>query len=268
VALVTVPIAADGTWAFSNLDAWEHYYIEVQAGFGQSQNVAGFIGPLDVPVSGGPVAIQVKPAQLTVLEQAAPGAAPQIQSAVAYLFDPATGAPLQGATVSILVGGTAVSMPWGPIPGSTTSGYYIGFSSPPPAQATYTITSSGPGASGPTMWQLLANPPAFTPSVSSPVANAMIPASQPLTVSWGAQPMADEELVRLFAEGSDGSYSQVYAIPAPLDEDVTTATIPGNAVGPAGPLLVNVAFVDGSCPASADGCVVGELIVPVQITAQ
>jgi hypothetical protein len=40
-------------------------------------------------------------------------------------------------------------------------------------------------------------------------------------------------------------------------------------VGPAGqPLLVNVAFAQASCPASADGCVVSELIAVAQITAQ
>ena len=268
VALATVPIAADGTWAFSNLAAWEHYYVEVEAGFGQSQNVAGFVGPLDVPVSGAPVAIQLKPAQLTVLEQAASGAALQVQSALAYLFDPSTGAPLQGATVSILVGSTAVPMPWTTIPGSTNDGYYASFSTPLPAQATYTITSSVPGASAPTTWQLVANPPTFTPTLTTPAANATVPVSQPLAVSWPAQPMADEELVQLYAQVSS-AWSQVYEVPAPIDEDGTTTTIPGSYVGPAGqPLLVNVSFVQASCPVSADGCVVGEVIVPVQITPQ
>ena len=269
VALATVPIAEDGTWAFSGLDAWEHYYVEVQAGFGQSQDIAGFVGPLTVPVSGGPVAIQLKPAQLTVLEQAAPGAPLQIQSALAYLFDSSTGAPLQGATVSILMGGTAVSMPWTSVPGSASDGYYVGFEvSPLPAQATYTITSSVAGASAPTTWQLVANPPTFTPTLLAPAANATVPADQPLTVSWTAQPMADEEQVQLYAQVS-GAWSPVYELPAPVDEDGTTATIPGSYLAPAGqPLLVNVAFVQASCPASADGCVVGELIVPAQITPQ
>jgi hypothetical protein len=268
VALATVPIAADGTWAFSNLDAWEHYYIELQADFGQSQDVAGFVGPLTVPLAGGPVTTHLEPAQLTVLEQGAAASALQIQSAEAYLFDPSSGAPLQNATVSILVGSTAVPMPWTSIPGSTNSGYYVTFSPPPPAQPTYTITSSAPGATSPTTWQLVANAPAFSPSLSAPADGAAVPANQPLTVAWTAQPMADEELVQLYTQ-SNGAWSQVYEVPAPLDEDVTTATVPGSDVGPAGqPLLVNVAFVHGSCPASADGCVVGELIVPAQITPQ
>ncbi|HEY5243711.1 MAG TPA: hypothetical protein VIJ22_19655 [Polyangiaceae bacterium] len=268
VALATVPIAADGTWAFSNLDAWEHYYIELQADFGQSQDVAGFVGPLAVPLAGGPVAAQLKPAQLTVLEQGATASALQLQSAEAYLFDPSSGAPVQDATVSILMGSTAVPMPWTSIPGSTNGGYYVTFSTPPPAQATYTITSSAPGASSPTTWQLVANAPAFSPSLSAPADGAAVPANQPLTVAWTAQPMADEELVQLYTQ-VNGAWSQVYESPAPLDEDVTTATVPGSDVGPARqPLLVNVAFVHGSCPASADGCVVGELIVPAQITPQ
>jgi hypothetical protein len=266
VALATVPIAEERTWAFGNLSPWEHYFVEVQAGFGQSQDVLGFAGPLDVPVNGGPVVIQLKPAQLSVVEQAAAGASLQVESAVAFLFDPATGAPLQGATVSILVGGTAVPMPWGPIPGSTTSGYFAGFTTPLPAQPTYTITSSAPGASNPTTWQLVANPPTFAPSLSAPASGATVPVNQPLTVAWPAQPSADEELVTLYAQ-VNGAWSPVYALPAPVDEDVTTATIPGSAVAPAGqPLLLNVAFAQASCPVSADGCVIGEVIAPAQIT--
>jgi hypothetical protein len=269
VALATGPIAEDGTWAFSNLAAWEHYYVEIVGGFGQSQDIAGFVGPLDVPVSGGPVAIQLKPAQLTVVEQAAAGAALQVQSAVAYLFDPATGAPLQGATVTILAGGNAVPMPWTTIPGSGTDGYYAAFSTAVPAQATYTITSSAPGASSPTTWQLVASQPTFTPSLSAPAPDTTVPLNQPLTVSWMAQPSADEELVTLYAQMNGAGWSAVYSLPAPVDEDGTTATIPGSYVGPAGqPLLVNVAFAQASCPASADGCVVSELIAVAQITAQ
>ncbi len=268
VALATVPIAEDGTWAFSDLPAWAHYFVEVHAGFGQAQDDASFVGPLDVPVTGGPVAMQLKPAQLTVLQQAAAGASLQVQSAVAYLFDPASGAPLQGATVSILAGGTAEPMPWTTIPGGSTDGYYAAFSTPVPAQATYTITSMAPGASRPTTWQLVASQPTFTPSLTAPVASATVPVNQPLAVSWMPQPTADDELVTLYAQ-TNGAWSPVYSLPAPVDEDGTTATIPGSYVGPAGqPLLVNVAFAQASCPASADGCVVSELVAPAQITAQ
>ena len=260
VALTTVPIGAGGTWALSGLDPWEHYYLEALASFGQSQNVVRLVGPLSVPVSGGPVAVQLKPAELSVIEQAAPGAALQLQSATAYLFDPSSGAPLQGATVSISVGGTAVPMAWTPVAGGD-SGYFASFSTPTPAQATYTITTAA-GAS----WQLVANPPTFTPTLSSP-AGATVPVNQPLTVTWPAQAAADEEIVQLFTQSGTG-WSPTYEGPA-LDADVTTATVPGSAVGPAGQLLLlNVSFLQGSCPASSDGCVVGELIVPAQITPQ
>ncbi|HEX3345733.1 MAG TPA: hypothetical protein VHS09_14215 [Polyangiaceae bacterium] len=266
VALATTPIAADGTWAFGGLDSWDHYYVEFQADFGQSQDVAGFVGPLEVPSSGAPLTTMLKPAQLTVIEQAAAGAMLQLQSAEAFLFDPSTGAPLAGASVSIEVGGAAVPMPWTSIPGSSTDGYFATFPTPPAAQATYTITSTAPGANAPQTWQLVANAPSFSPSLSAPADGATVPASQPLTVGWPAQPMADEELVELYTQ-TNGTWSQVYEAPAPLDEDVTSSIIPGSYLAPAGQtLLVNVAFLHGSCPASADGCVVDELIVPAQIT--
>src|ERR1019366_3302353 len=152
VALARVPIAQDGTWAFSSLDPWQHYYLEVQAAFGQSMNAANFVGPLAVPESGTPIAVQLKPAQISVFEQSAPGAPLQLQSALAYLFDPSTGAPLQGATVSISVGATSVPMPWTNVTG-TDYGYYASFSTPTPAQAAYTITVAG--GNGPSSWHLV-----------------------------------------------------------------------------------------------------------------
>jgi hypothetical protein len=100
------------------------------------------------------------------------------------------------------------------------------------------------------------------------VASATVAVDEPLDVAWPAQPLADEEIVQLYTQ-LNGAWSQVYEAPAPLDDDVTTATIPGTYVGPAGqPLLVNVAFLQASCPATADGCVLGELVAPAQITPQ
>jgi hypothetical protein len=256
-----VPIAGDGKWAFSGLDPWGHYYVEALAGFGQAQNVATVVGPLGVPGLGS-VSVQLKPAQLSVIEQGAPGMPLQMQSAVAYLFDPSSGAPLQGATVSIVVGGKAVPMPWTDVAGGNY-GYYATFPTPTPAQATYAITSSA-GSS----WSLVANPPTFTPSVSAPANGAKVPSGQPLTVTWSAESEADEELVQLFAQAGTG-WTPDYQAPTPYDSDVTTATIPGASVGPAGqPQLLNVSFVHGNCPSSADGCVVAEVVVPAQISPQ
>jgi hypothetical protein len=169
--------------------------------------------------------------------------------------------------VSISIGGAAVSMPWTSIPGSTTDGYYASFSPPVAAQPTYTITASTPGTSSPSTWQLVAGSAAFSPALSSPTPNATVPANQPLTVTWPAQPSADEELVQLYTMAS-GAWSPAWELSAPLDEDATTATIPASYLSPSGAqLLVNVAFVQASCPATADGCVVDEVIAPAPITA-
>jgi hypothetical protein len=266
--LQTIPLDPNGAWVFDGLDPWAHYFVEIVADFGQPQAEASFVGPLEVPSSGAPVASLVKPAQLTVLAQAASGMAQEVESAAAFLFDPATGAPLQGATVSIAIGGTAVAMPWTSIPGSPTDGYYASFSPPVTAQATYTITATTPGGSSPSTWQLVAGSASFSPVLTAPMPSTTVPANQPLTVAWPAQPMADEELVQLYTMAT-GGWSPAWELAAPLDEDATTATIPGSYVSPSGQmLLVNVAFLQASCPATADGCVVGEVIAPAQITAQ
>jgi hypothetical protein len=264
---LTTEVVTPGTnFAFSALPPWAHYYVQVQADFGQPVAPAGFVGPLTVP-SAAPVDVQVKPVQLSVLEQSQAGAAMQLQSALAYLFDPSSGAPLQDADISIVIGGTPVPMPWTQVTGGTF-GYSVAFAASTPAQSTYTITTGQPGATDASSWQLVADVPTFTPTLSAPANGANVPAGQALTVSWPEQPASDEEIVQLFALMS-GAWSAVYQSPAPDDADAVGETLPSSDVGPPGQsLLLNVAFLKGNCPPSADGCVVAEAVAAEAITAQ
>jgi hypothetical protein len=266
VPLTTVAIAPGGTFAFDGLAAWEHYYIEVQADFGQAVAPAVFVGPLGVP-SSGPMDIAVPPVQLSVLEQSAPGGSMVLASALAYVFDPASGAPAQNETVSITVGGAPVPMVWTAVtPG--VFGYSATFASGTAAQPAYAVSTAAPGVSTASSWQLVAEVPSFTPTLSGPASGATISADQPLTVSWPAQSASDEEIVQLFTQES-GVWSSVFRSPVPDDSDAVGETIPASDVTPAGkPLLLNVAFVSGSCPPTANGCVVAETIAAEEITPQ
>ncbi len=261
--LATVPVGSDGSWAFPALATWGHYYVQIAADFGQPQAVGAVVGPLSVPATGAPLAVNVKPVQLTVVEQALAGAALQLQSATAYVFDPGSGATVQGATVTITVGGSPVAMTAGTSAGSYSASFA---SAPPAAQPSYTITTALPGAS-PTSWQLQSASPTFTPTLTAPANGATVPKSQPLAVSWPAQPGADEEVVELFTQ-QQNAWQLAWSSPRPDDADVTQETVPATYVTAGSPLLVDVLFAVGSCPATADGCVVSGEIAAAQITAQ
>jgi hypothetical protein len=261
--LATVGVDPDGSWAFTGVSAWQHYFVQVGADFGQPLAIGAVVGPLGVPSTGSTV-VTVKPVQLTVVEQALSGGAMQLASALAYVFDPASGALVQDATVTISVGGASVPMPWKSVGG--TQAYSVTFATPPAAQASYAITTTLPG-SQPTFWQLQASTPSFTPSLSAPANGVTVAKGQPLSVTWTAQPAADEEILEFYTQ-QQGGWQQAYVSPHPDDADVTQETVPGSYVVAGTPLLVDVLFATASCPSSADGCVVSNEVAASQITAQ
>jgi hypothetical protein len=265
--VVAQEVAQDGTWAFSGVSNGTHYYVYVVAVYGEAPDggggtsIAANVGPLTVPSSGASVDVVVQPVQLTVLESSNAGGPLDLQSALAYTFDPATGAPSGGNdTVSIVVGGTSVPMPWTAISPSQHA-YYATFTTPTAAQSTYTITTS----SGP--YGLVATAPTFTPSITSPANGATVPAGQTLDVTWTAEAAADDELLYVYTQGSGGTWAAENVASEPLAPGVAQGILPASAIV-AGPLLVSTAFVVGSCPASAGGCVLSEAVASSQITAQ
>jgi hypothetical protein len=261
-------VATDGTWAFDNVPAGGHYYVQIVADFGKTPAIGTLAGPLSAPSTGGAVAVTVKPVQAVASQHAASDSL-VLDWASAHVFDPSDGSELQSnaATVSIDVGGTSTPMPW------TTTGnqslYFIDFATPPAtppaAQTSYTITASGQAiGSMPASWTLVPSPPSFVPTITSPANNAMVSASQMLTVSWPAQ-AADYVTVGLF-QVTDGGVTAVGANPPPeLPPETTTQTL--SLPGP-GSYVVDVYFVTAACPTTADGCALSSAVAAAQFTAQ
>ncbi len=258
----TLPVALDGTWAFSGVAAWDHYFVQIVADFGQPVAIAAVAGPLAVPSSAGPVAVQVPPVQLSVLQESQPSGAVQLVSALAYVFDPSSGAAVSSATVAIDVGGAPQPLVWTSVD-ATTSAYVLQFPAGTAAQATYTVTTELSGSSA-SSWTLSSPTTSLSPTLSAPSSGATVPAGQPLTVSWPELP-SDGELVELFKQQA-GAWTAAYQSP-PDDADVTQQTVPGADVT-AGPLLINVDFLLGSCPVTSNGCVAATFVAASQVTAQ
>jgi hypothetical protein len=263
-ALQTALADSDGTYAFSQLPPWTHYYVQVAADFGQAIAVSSVVGPLAIPSGGAAADVTIKPVQLTIGQQASAGGTMQLTSALAFVFDPQDGSPAKGASVTIEVGGTQVAMQESTQGGAEA--YIAAFPTPAAAQTTYTVTTLLPGSSSPAIWHASAGTASFTPSITAPAANVTVPQGQPLTVSWPSQPDADEEVVILYSQ-KQGSWAQAYETAQPHDEDATSEIVPGTVVA-AGPLLVNVVFASGHCAPDQDGCVLSDETAAVQVTAQ
>ncbi|MGH7294496.1 MAG: hypothetical protein ACRELB_06175 [Polyangiaceae bacterium] len=262
-------VAVDGTWAFGGLADSAHYYVQIEGVFGADADggggtpIAANVGPLAVPSSGAGSAVTVAPVELLVVQSSRDGAPLFVQSALASVFDRATGAPSEGTdTVSIVVGGASVPMPWTDI-GSGQYAYYAVFPASTPAQDTYAITTSASSSA----WDLVAATPGFTPSLTAPAASATVPAGQPLVVSWPPEPLADEAVWSIYDQASDGSWTPLDTSQVPAGAGLTQQSIPAADVA-VGPLLIDVAFFVGSCPSTADGCVVSEAVASAQVTAQ
>jgi hypothetical protein len=262
--LATTYVGSDGSYAFSDLPPWGHYFVQAGADFGQPVAVGAVVGPLAVPQTGAGADVTIEPVQLTIVQQSSAAGTLALQSALAYVFDPNSGAPAKGATLTLdLVGGQVAMQE------STQGGaeaYTAVFAQPEPAQATYTVTAVLPGATSPTTWHAAAGSTSFTPTLSAPSANAAVPQGQPLLVTWPSEASADEELVVLYTQ-QQGAWAQQYESSRPDDEDVTTETIPGSYVA-SGTLLVNVLFAAAYCPSDQDGCVVTDETASAQITAK
>jgi hypothetical protein len=271
--VATQLVAVDGTWAFSAVPAWAHYYVQITTNYAvggaQPATITTLAGPLTVPSTGGPVGVKVKPVQLQVFESRAAGGTMQVQWASAEVFDPATGDKLMDAQVAITAGGTTTPMPWGQDL-SGHAAYFVQFATPPAAQATYTVTtsSSALGAS-PITWSLTADPPAFDGSITAPASGATVPVGKALTVSWSAQP-SDFEQVELFfgGSGAGGPWMGAWSSASPDAQDTTQEPVPGSALGQAGAYLLNVAYTKASCPLTADGCVYASAVASEQLTAK
>jgi len=257
-----------GTWAFhgpdGGLDPWAHYYVDVEADFDSVEvAVAAIKGPLSVPSTGSAIAVDVPPAQLSVLESRTPGGPMQLRWALAHVYDPSSGAEIKNgnAAVTIAIGGAQVNIPWSDVDGGGVGGYYTTFSPPAAAQTSYGMTVSVPGRA-PLSYQLAAVEPAFDGAIVSPDGDASVPANRPLTVAWSPEPEADYEVLQIF---QSSGFATAFVSPQAVSPDQDQETV--DAGLEAGSYLVNVSYSKTNCAVTADGCVQANTVAAVDITA-
>ncbi len=266
--LALTPVALDGTYAFNGLAAWGHYYVRAVGKFTPPSgpvSIDTVVGPIAIP-STGPTALVLKPVEIELLESTTTQQPLSLEWASAHVFDPASGAELTDAAVTLVAGSQQISMPYGAnIEGGQS--YFVQPSSAVAAAATYTVQATSPSFSGTSTWQLVAAPPSYQAAMIAPAAGATVAVGHPLAVSWQPEPASDYAFVELFQQAGS-SYASRYASPVADGPDVTQETVPGADLAQAGSYLLNVQVSRASCPATADGCVYGASITGGPLTVQ
>jgi hypothetical protein len=266
----SMQLAEDGTFAFSNLDPWAHYYVQAIGVWNSQTNgnaIAKVAGPFAVP-STGAIAIVLEPVFLEIEQQKPAGGTTSVVWASAHVYSPATGAELTDATVSAGIDGQTFLMPYTTNAGGSQS-YYVALPANVAGATAFTITTSEPELGPqPKTWNLVGALPTFDGAVTAPAMDATVPKGMPLTVTWQAISESSFSFVELFSQSTGGIYTQTYVSPAADAPDTTTETIPGSDLATAGPYLLNVEYANATCPVTADGCVYNDSTVPVSFTAQ
>jgi hypothetical protein len=249
------PVATDGTFAFSDIPSWGHYYLEAEARFGKgsSENaVTSIVGSFTIPAANAPIPLVVRPVFLEVLQQAAAGMNTTLAWASAHLYDPASGAELTSGTVSLTANSKSYPMPYTTNAGGTMS-FYATLPAGIAGGTSFAVVTSAPElGSTPMTWTLVGDPATFAGSITSPMGAA--PTNAPLTVTWTAEPMASYSVTELFIQNGS-NFVSTYTSPTVNAPDVTTETIPASALTTSGAYLLNESYANATCPATADGCV-------------
>jgi hypothetical protein len=260
------PVATDGTFAFSNVPAWGHYYLEAEARFGTGASanaVSSIVGSFTVPATNSSIPIVIRPVFLELLQQAPAGMSTTLAWASAHLYDPTTGAELTDGTVSLTASSKSYPMPYGMNAGGTMS-FFAALPAGIPGGTSFAIVTSAQelGAT-PMTWTLAGDPATFGGSITSPTGTA--PANTPLTVTWTAEPMASYSVTELFVQKGT-SYASTYTSPTVNAPNITTETIPSSALPTSGAYLLNESYSNATCPATADGCVYNVSTAAVNLT--
>jgi hypothetical protein len=264
------PVAEDGTFAFSHLEKWGHYYLQGEVRFGNgahAKGVASTVGSFTIPAPSKPIAIVVRPVFLELLQEATSGGATLLSWASAHLYDPASGTEVTHGSVSFTAGGMSYPMPYGVNAGGAHSfSFNVNLPTGTPGGTTFTITTSYPElGSSPKTWNLTGDPATFGGAIVSPMGT--VPANTPLEVKWQAEPMASYSQTELFEQqGTD--YVQRYVSPTVNAPDVTTETIPASALATSGTYLLNEGYANATCPTTSDGCVYNVSTAVVNLTVQ
>jgi hypothetical protein len=245
----TQELATDGTFAFSGLAPWGHYYLRGIAQFGPPTApvfVDTYDGRLAIPTTPGvSLDLVVQPVVVGVAETES-GGSRGVTYATAHVFSPATGAELTDAIVSFVASGISTAMPYVTDPTGAKS-YYVGFTTPLSATGPFQVqaTEAALGAS-PLSVNVANEASSFEAELTTPADGSTIPVNQAVAVAWPSQPLADYALVELFSQGAT-SFTGVYSSAGTIATDVTTESIPATAVATAGKYLLNVDLGQASC---------------------
>ena len=259
--IASQPVAMDGTFAFSGLSPWAHYYLRAVARFGSATSgtsITSVQGRLAVPIATpSPIPLTVIPAELEMLETTYKGGPRVLQWVSAHVFDPGTGGEITQATVSVSgMGLSSTAMPFA-TNSSGTQSFFASFSSPPSGVSGVTVQVTHPsfGASG-QAFTIGQEASSFDePAILTPQNDGTIPVGQALTVTWGADPPQADYAVMAFFEKKNGQFVGLYGTQAPLAADVTSDTVPAGDVPEAATYLVNVNVSQTTCGgSSSDGC--------------
>ncbi len=264
-------LALDGTFAFSALPTWGHYYLRGIAQFGAATApvfVDTYQGRFAIPTSAGAsVDLVVQPIVAGVAESAS-GGSRGVTYATARVFDPATGAELTDASVSLVASGMTTAMPYITDPTGSKS-YYVAFSTPLAAAGPFQIQATDAAlGSAPLSVMVATEASSFAPTLTSPADGSTVPVNTALPVSWPSQSLADYALVELFSKGTS-AFTGVYASSGTIATDVTTETIPATAIATAGMYLLNVDFGQSACGINgSQGCAYLVHAAAANLTAQ
>jgi hypothetical protein len=267
----TMALADDGTYAFSGVAPWTHYYVQGVVRFGTGSTahaVAAVVGPLVAPVTpASPVAIAVKPVFIEALQQRQPDGTTALSWASTHVYDPSSGAELSDATVNLVANGQTYPMPFTQNVAGTQS-YFVNLPIGVAGGTSFQIAVTEPKLNGgmPLSWNLVGQPATFTGAITSPTGS--VPINTPVTVTWQAQPLAAYTITELFLAPLMGTPTQTYISAGAVAPDVTQETIPASSLTTAGAYLLNVEYSTATCPASADGCVYNLSTAALSFNAQ
>jgi hypothetical protein len=267
VALQWAPVALDGTFAFSGLPAWGHYFLQAEGRFGSMTNpssVASVAGSFSVPSAQEPIALTLRPVFLEVLQQSTMGQSSLLAWASAHLYDPSTGVELTTGAVSLTANGTTTPMTYGSNAGGTES-FFVALPLGTTGGTSFTITTSSPALGpAPLSWTLAGEPATFQGAITSPT--GAVSTGAPLAVTWTAQPMASYSVTELFFVDGQ-TFVPRYVSPTVNAPDVTSETIPASAITTPGTYALNESYSNATCPITADGCVYNVSTAAENVTA-
>lgn len=252
VRLITfADLAADGTFALTEIPAGEHVYLTITTptftGGATSQRMMWMLGPLRVPVAAAPLDIEVSPIFAQIAQVGAADAG-TMSWALALLETKAGGASDPGATVSLDLGGRSVPMPY-ELTSFGFPAYYAslrGDGGTPP-QSAVTVRATGGTLSAPTDAPVRFTTPTCVPEITSPAPGATVPVSQALAVEWKKDERCDYSYVELTDDA--GTIIDTVTGLGPSD---TKSTLPATAFAAAGARRVRLHMVTANC--TTKGC--------------